>query len=149
MVVGEEREEINIDIENTKIEQVNTFQYLGVEIDGKGTQETEINNRVEKAIKLYYTMSNKFLNTKEISQQTKLRVFKSIYRPILTFGCESWNLTKKQKSQIQAAEMKYLRRVKGITKRDRIRNIEIRNDLEIQPTLEFIEERQLGWWGHL
>lgn len=30
-----------------------------------------------------------------------------------------------------------------------MKNIDIRKDLKIQTTLDFIEERQLQWWGHL
>lgn len=149
MVVGDEEVDMKIEIEGTEIEQVGTFQYLGVKIDGKGTQEAEINQRLEKATKLYYSMRNKFINKKEISRETKLKVYKAIYRPILTYGCESWVLNRRQKNKIQAAEMRYLRRVRGVTKMDRIKNLEIRKDLKIQSVLENIEERQLGWWGHL
>ena len=149
MMIGEEQEELNIDIEKTKIEQVKTFQYLGVTIDEKGKQDVEINSRIEKTLKMYYSMNKKFIDKKEISRETKMKVFKTIYRPILTFGYESWILTERQKSQIQAMEMKYLQRVRGVTKIDKKRNIDIREDLKIQSTLEFIEARQISWWGHL
>ena len=78
-----------------------------------------------------------------------MKVFKVIYRPILTYGSESWILTQRQKSKITAVEMRYLRRVKGVTRKDRIRNEHIREELEIIPILDFIEQKQLGWWGHL
>ncbi|XP_072395006.1 uncharacterized protein [Diabrotica undecimpunctata] len=68
---------------------------------------------------------------------------------VLTFENESWVLTKRQTSNTQAIEMKFLRRVKGVTKMDRIRNVDIRNELKMQSTLEFIEQRQLSWWSHL
>lgn len=45
--------------------------------------------------------------------------------------------------------MKFLRRVKGVTRKDKIQNVKIREELEIEPTLDFIERRQLSWWGHL
>lgn len=43
--------------------------------------------------------------------KTKLNVYKATYRPILTYRRETWTLTK-QKSKIQAAEIKITRRVK-------------------------------------
>lgn len=143
------KEQVNITIDGVKLQQVEVFVYLGIAIENTETEDIEINRRIENAQKLYYAMNKSFINKKEITRETKINVFKAIYRPILTYGCESWNLTQRQRSRLQAAEMKYLRRVRGVTRRDRIRNTEIRKDLNVKPMAEFIEERQLGWWGHL
>lgn len=149
MMVAKEKEEINICIEGTKLEQVDTFQYLGIMLEEKGDLNMEINNRIEKTNKLYYAMNKGFLSKREIGRETKMKVFKTIYRPVLTYACESWVLTTRQKSKLQATEMKYLRRVKGVTRLDRLRNEEIRKELEINSIHDFIEQRQLSWWGHL
>nr|CAH7719228.1 unnamed protein product [Callosobruchus chinensis] len=45
--------------------------------------------------------------------------------------------------------MKYLRGVKGVTRRDKIRNEVIRSELGVKPVLQKIEENQLKWFGHL
>nr|CAH7767968.1 unnamed protein product [Callosobruchus chinensis] len=45
--------------------------------------------------------------------------------------------------------MKYLRRVKGCSRKDRIRSEDIRSELQIPPLMDFIEHRQLSWWDHL
>ncbi|XP_044744507.1 uncharacterized protein LOC123306527 [Coccinella septempunctata] len=50
---------------------------------------------------------------------------------------------------MQAMEMKYLRKVKGITRMHRVRNDLIWEDIGIEPLQDFIEKRQLSWWGHL
>lgn len=149
MVIGDKDIKINIEINNVKIEQVEEFKYLGVTLEETGKQEAEINERIDKTIKLYYAMNQKFINKKEITKQTKIKVFNTIYRPVLTYGCESWNLSIRQKNKIQAMEMKYLRRVLGVTREDRIRNIQIREELGVKPVTHFIEQRQLSWWGHI
>lgn len=61
MVMGDE-------LVNTKIEveQVWTFQYLGVRIDGKGTQDADINQKIEKTMKLYHWSRNNFFNKKRV-----------------------------------------------------------------------------------
>ncbi|CAH1969199.1 unnamed protein product [Acanthoscelides obtectus] len=43
--------------------------------------------------------------------------------------------------------MKYLRRVKDVSKMDKIRNETIRTELDIESILEHIEMKQLRWWG--
>lgn len=149
MTINEERKEIHIRVERELLEQVDSFQYLGIILDQKGRQDTELNNRIKKANRAYYAMSKCLINKKEVSPQTKMKVYKSIYRPILTYGCESWVLSTKDKSKIRATEMKYLRRARGVTKLDRMRNEQIRTDLNIESVEEYIEQRQLGWWGHL
>nr|CAH7719235.1 unnamed protein product [Callosobruchus chinensis] len=45
--------------------------------------------------------------------------------------------------------MKYLRGVKGVTRREKIRNEVIRSELGVKSVLQKIEENQLKWFGHL
>lgn len=149
MAVAENGRTIQIQIENDTLEQVRNFQYLGVIIDEEGKQDLEINRRIEQTVKCYYALNRNFLSRKQISKKTKINIYKSIYRPILTYGCETWIMTDRQKSKIQATEMKYLRRVKGVTRTDRNRNQDIRNELGVQSIFEFIDRRKLSWWGHM
>jgi hypothetical protein len=149
MMTAKEQETMNIKIGEENIEQVTHFKYLGTTIESNGKQEIDINERVQKTIKTYHMMRQNFIKKKEISKKTKITIFKTIYRPILTYGSETWVLTRQMKSKIQAIEMKYLRAVKGITRRDRIRNTEVRKELETKSILEYIEEKQLNWWGHI
>lgn len=147
--IGEENKQINITIEGKKMEQVEMIKYLGVTIHREGTDEAEINERISGASKLYHALSSSFIGKKEISRKTKMTVYKTIYRPILTYGSESWVLTNRTKSRIQAMEMKYLRRVKGITRKDRIRNEVVREELGIESIDETIENNKLKWFGHM
>lgn len=149
MVTKGQEEEMNIRIENEKIQQVEQIKYLGVTIERNGNQDIDVSERIRKTVNIYHAMRQTFIRKKEISQKTKMTVFRTIYRPILTYGSETWVLTKKNKSRLQAIEMKYLRGVKGITRRDKARNIDVREELQVESIIDFIEKKQLGWWGHL
>lgn len=46
MVMLQEKVKTNIKIEGVEIEQVITFQYLGLPIEDNGRQEIEINNKI-------------------------------------------------------------------------------------------------------
>jgi hypothetical protein len=99
--------------------------------------------------KLYHAINKGFLGKKEISQKTKMAIYSSTCIPTLLYGSESWEITKKQKQNIQTAEMKYLRRVVGKTRKDKIRNEIIRMNLGTQPLQNKMEQAQLRWFEHL
>jgi hypothetical protein len=59
------------------------------------------------------------------------------------------DMRKRDWNRTQAAEMKYLRTVKGCTRFDQIRNEDIRNELGISPLSENIIEYRNTWKAHL
>ena len=65
------------------------------------------------------------------------------------YGSESWINTKKGDSKIQAAKMRFLRRVKGWTRRDLVRNEDVRNELNVYGTSKKITEYKLGCKQHV
>ena len=79
----------------------------------------------------------------------KVQIYTTVLRPILTFGCEAWTLTSAAKSKVQAAEMRVLRLIKGVTRRERLQNEDIRAELQVKSILQFIEDSQLRWYGHM
>ena len=66
--------------------------------------------------------------------------------PILIYGHESWVMTERVRSQVQASEMRVLRRIEGVTLFNKVRSSEVRKSLE--PLLLRIERSQLRWFGH-
>ena len=58
-------------------------------------------------------------------------------------------MTKKLESKIGAAEMRVLRLIKGVTRLDRMRNIDIRRNLEINSIVSIISQNNLRWYGHV
>ena len=78
-----------------------------------------------------------------------MMVFKTVYRPTLIYGSERWVLNDALRRRIQETEMKYLRRVKGITRRDKVPNEIIRKELEIDSVLQVIENQRLKSFRHL
>jgi hypothetical protein len=69
--------------------------------------------------------------------------------PVLSYGSESWVTSKKDKDKIQAAEMRFRRRVKGCTRADRIRNVDIRAELNIYNINSRLEETKEKWEKHI
>jgi hypothetical protein len=47
------------------------------------------------------------------SGQAKLKLYKTVIRPLLWYASESWTLTKKSESALEASERNVLRRILG------------------------------------
>jgi hypothetical protein len=70
-------------------------------------------------------------------KETNLKFYNIIAVPVILYGSETWTLRKRDWNRIQAAEMKYLRTVKGCASLDQIRNEDIRNELGISALKKF------------
>ena len=81
--------------------------------------------------------------------KAKKIIFESVLTPTLMYGAEAWTLNKKERSKVQAAEMKTLRAIVKKTRRDRIRNEKIREEVGVSSMLRKIDAAQLRWLGHL
>ena len=58
-------------------------------------------------------------------------------------------LTDRMRSRVLTAQMRYLHRVAGVRRIDKVRNSTIREELNIEPLLLKVERSQLRWFGHV
>jgi len=49
-----------------------------------------------------------------LSKKAKLSVFKTVFIPILTYGHESWVMTERIRSQVQASEVRFCEELKEL-----------------------------------
>ena len=75
--------------------------------------------------------------------KAKLSIFRSVYVLILTHGHECWIMNEKVKSLVQAAEMRFLRRISGLTSLEKIKSVDIRESLNIESLLLRQERSQV------
>jgi len=59
---------------------------------------------------------------KKMNKKTKLRIHNITAKSALKFGSEAWVLKKREEQRLEAAQMKCLRHLLGITKLDKEKN---------------------------
>ena len=128
MVLNRKRVECTLRVGDEILPQVEEFKYLGVLFTSEGRMEREIDRRIGAASAV---MHRSVVVKRELSRKAKLSIYQSIYVPALTYGHELWVMTERTRSRVQAAEMSFLRRVAGLSLRDRVRSSVIREELGV------------------
>lgn len=146
---SEVNEEGGIFCKGVRLEEVSTYQYLGTTISNEGKIDQEVLNRIKKATGIYYQLNKTVFGKKEIQKKSKRKVYETIVLPTLLYGSETWPTKEKHERQITAIEMKYMRKIVGITKMDRWTNERVMEEVEQEPIINKIEKRQLHWYGHI
>lgn len=149
MVLCRKTVDCSLRVGNESLPQVKEFKYLGVLFTSEGRREREIDRRIGAASAVMRALHRTVVVKRELSRKAKLSIYWSIYVPTLTYGHELWVVTERTRSRIQAAEMSFLRRVAGLSLRDRVRSSDIRRELGVEPLLLRVERSQLRWFGHL
>ena len=65
-----------------------------------------------------------------MNKETKLRIHNITAKEASKFGSEAWVLKKREEQRLEAAQMKFLRHLLGVTKLDKEKNQCIREILE-------------------
>jgi len=81
--------------------------------------------------------------------ETKLRIHNITAKAALKFGSEAWVLKKREEQRLEAARMKFLRYLLGITKLDKEKNQSIREKTGTQKIVKEIKQYQKKWLQHV
>ena len=136
---------------DVELKQVSQFKYLGSIVQGKKVAATaDVANRIGQAAAAFGALAWCVWKKNNISTTTKMRLFRSLVLPILLYGAETWTLLKADLTKLEVFQMRCLRRILGVTLRDRLSNETIRTRCCNQPTVEDeIQRRRLRWFGHV
>ena len=119
--MGRSHQTLNINIGEHTLNQVQSFKYIGSTINEQSTQEEEMKNRISKYSQNVGCMYM-LLKDRNVLKKAKQIIHQTILRPILIFDSECWTLTKRREQQITTSDMKVIRMIQGVTRRDRKRN---------------------------
>ena len=99
LIAGEQQEEAApspIMLQNHALQEVECFSYLGSQVEATGKVEKEVTSRIEKAGTVYQIWRRKVFRSRNLSKETKMRVFRTMVMSVLLYGAETWPVTKKR-----------------------------------------------------
>ena len=149
MVCSRQGTSVNItDNKGTALKQVDKFKYLGITMSANGGSEEAVRARVSAAWTKWRELSGVFFD-KKMPRRLKIKLYLTVIRPVLLYGAECWTVTKKEEQILETTEMRMLRRIKGVTRRDKVRSVSIRRELGVNDIKEKVREIRLRWYGHV
>jgi hypothetical protein len=107
----------SIKIGNRSFEEVAEFKYLGTTMTDQNCMHEEIKSRSNVRNACYH--SNQSLLSCLLSRKLKVKIYKTIIRPVVLYGCETWFLTLRVEHRLRVFENRLLRRMFG-PKRDEV-----------------------------
>jgi hypothetical protein len=102
----------SVAIGDKHFEVVKDFVYLGSLMTPTNDVSLEIQRRIQTANRCFFGL-RKHLQSSHLSRQTKFTIHKTLIRPVLLYGSETWVLTKREENQLLVFERKGLRTICG------------------------------------
>ena len=138
----------SIVVNGDEVEDVEEFPYLGATMDKEGGGSKDIKNRLQKARSAFQRLGKAWA-AREIGRRTKIRLFKTLVRPVLLYGCETWKITKADERRLNSFQCQCLRRILRIRWQQRISNNRVVEMADINNISCEIWRRRWYWLGHI
>jgi hypothetical protein len=139
--------------DNKRVHFTNSFKYLGSIITPLLNEDLEIEARIKKA-KSIMGATKHFFSNKDIDKRIKSEIYVAGPLNALLWGCESWNLTKRNLNKLTTFHHSAIRRILGIrwdqVREKHIKNKEVRGLLCKIPNIDaYIAKRTATYVGKI
>ena len=142
------QEEGDVRLDGQVVPKKDTFRYLGSMLQKDGDIDEDLSHRI-KAGWLKWRQASGVLCDPRVPLKLKGKFYRTAIRPAMLYGAECWSTKRRHVQQLSVAEMRMLRWICGNTRRDRIRNDDIRERLGVAPVEEKLVQHRLRWFGHI
>ncbi|GFR93951.1 endonuclease-reverse transcriptase [Elysia marginata] len=136
----------NIQIDKEKIEEVPNYKYLGQTTYLKETTKEEVTCRIRAGWNCFGKKRETFLDDK-MPIFLKRQVYDQCILPTMTYGCQTWSMTKAVGLKLRVAQRAMERKMLGLKLTDKISCKEIRNKTQVSDIGQYIAKQKWKWAG--
>ena len=118
-----------------------------------GMMDKIIKRRISLQNRAFHANQDLF-KSKLLTKKSKLRMYQTLVRPVVTNTCEMWVLKGSIKTKLRVFEREVLRRIYGPTKESdgtwQIKsNEELNRLIGNKNIINYIKAKRLAWFGHV
>ena len=121
--VGQQKIYLGIRLDGKKLNQRDSFVYLGGAVCGDGSRETEIRRRIQAGVSVWRKVKG-VTGDRHISRKLKAKVLSSCITPTYLYGLETMVMTENQQEKLHVFENNWMRRIAEEVKRKDMRRME-------------------------
>ncbi|PWZ16234.1 AP-1 complex subunit gamma-2 [Zea mays] len=141
-------EDGDVSLDGQVVPKKDTFRYLGSMLQKDGDIDEDVSHRI-KAGWLKWRQAAGVLCDPRVPHKLKGKFYRTAIRPAMLYGAECWPTKRRHVQQLCVAEMRMLRWICGHTRRDQVRNDDIRERVGVAPIEEKLMQHRLRWFGHI
>ena len=148
MAVNDNSNRVPIKINDTNIEEVEDFTYLGSVISNDNGTSKDIKSRLSKARASFCQLRTIWRST-TLSRKTKLKLYNSNVKSVLLYGSECWRIIQSDFNKLAAFHNTCLRKICKIFWPNKITNKDLYQLTSQRDIREEIKIRKWKWIGHV
>jgi hypothetical protein len=124
------------------------FRYLESMLQSEGEIDKDVSQRIRVGWVKWRQISD-VLCDKKVPNKLKDKFYKTIIRPAMMYDTECWATKGQHVQKMSVVEMRMLRWICSHTRKNRIRNDDIRDKLGVAQIQEKLVQHRLRWFGHI
>jgi endonuclease/exonuclease/phosphatase family metal-dependent hydrolase len=141
-----------VTIDGDEFEVVDEFVYLGSLVTADNDTSREIRRRIVSGSRAYYGL-HKQLRSNRLSLRTKYTMYKTLIRPVVLYGHETWTMLEEDLRALGVFERRVLRTIYGGVQEDGVWRRRMNHELVQltgEPSIEkVVKAGRIRWAGHV
>jgi hypothetical protein len=122
---------------------------LGTTLTNQNDIHDEVKNKLNLGNPSYYSIQN-LLPPRLISQNLKIKIFRTVILPVVLYGCETRSLTFGEEQRLRLSENRVLRKIFGPKREEngswrKLRNDELHSLYSSPNIVTVIKSRRMRW----
>ena len=138
---------VPVQVGTQEVEKVDNYVYLGQLITMENDKSDEIKRRIAAGWGAFGQYRDILKSKMPLS--LKKKVYNQCIQAALTYGCQTWAVTKRMQDRLRTTQRSMERAMLGITRKDRRTNQWIRQQTGVQDIIVRIKQLKWQWAGHV
>ena len=128
---------------------VERFKYLGSYVNRNCNLNAEITARIQAASNSYYSLKLQVFDNRDLTENTKISVYKQCILSIFLYWSETWTLYSDEIKQLCTVQQRHLQSILKISWNTFVSNETVLSSSNVEDIETLLAQIHLRWIGHL